>query len=40
MARYRATVNAPISITEAFDHLARFDSTAEWDPGVSAAEMP
>jgi len=39
MARYRATIDAPISITEAFDYLARFDSTAEWDPGVSAAEM-
>ena len=39
MAHYRATIEAPVSMTEAFDRLARFDSTAEWDPGVSAAEM-
>ena len=39
MAHYHAEIDAPVAITDAFDYLARFDSTAEWDPGVSAAEM-
>jgi dehydrogenase/reductase SDR family protein 12 len=39
MARYHATITAPIEVTEAFDYLARFSTTAEWDPGVLEAEM-
>ncbi len=39
MAQYQATIVAPIEISEAFDYLARFSSTAEWDPGVHEAEM-
>lgn len=39
MARYHVTIEAPIAITAAFDYLSRFSSTAEWDPGVSEAEM-
>jgi hypothetical protein len=39
MAQYQATIVAPIDISEAFDYLARFSSTAEWDPGVQEAEM-
>jgi len=39
MAQYQATIVAPIEISEAFDYLARFSSTAEWDPGVQEAEM-
>jgi dehydrogenase/reductase SDR family protein 12 len=39
VAQYEATIVAPLEITEAFDYLARFSSTAEWDPGVSEAEM-
>ncbi|MGZ4682729.1 MAG: SRPBCC family protein, partial [Acidimicrobiales bacterium] len=39
MAQYQATIVAPIEISEAFDYLARFSSTAEWDPGVREAEM-
>ncbi len=37
MATYRAVIDAPIPITDAFDYLSRFDSTAEWDPGVLEA---
>jgi hypothetical protein len=39
MARYTATIDAPIDITDAFDYLAEFSSTEQWDPGVSEAEM-
>ena len=39
MAQYQATIVAPIEISDAFDYLARFSSTAEWDPGVEEAEM-
>jgi dehydrogenase/reductase SDR family protein 12 len=39
MAQYQATIVAPIEISKAFDYLARFSSTSEWDPGVHEAEM-
>jgi len=39
MAQYQATIVAPVPISDAFDYLARFSSTAEWDPGVHDAEM-
>jgi hypothetical protein len=39
MATYTATVDVPIDITEAFDFLAKFSTTEQWDPGVSEAEM-
>ena len=39
MARYRTTVSVPTSIEDTFDYLARFDTTAEWDPGVVEASM-
>jgi len=39
MAHYSATIEVPVAITEAFDYLAEFSSTQEWDPGVSEAEM-
>jgi len=39
MAQYQATIVAPVPISDAFDYLARFSSTAEWDPGVHEAEM-
>jgi carbon monoxide dehydrogenase subunit G len=39
MARYTATIDVPVPIEDAFDYLAEFSSTQEWDPGVSEAEM-
>ena len=39
MARYTATIEVPVAITDAFDYLADFSTTQEWDPGVSDAEM-
>jgi dehydrogenase/reductase SDR family member 12 len=39
MAQYHATIVAPVPIDQAFDYLARFSTTAEWDPGVHEAEM-
>lgn len=38
MARYVDAIDLPIPIEEAFDYLADFSRTAEWDPGVSGAE--
>ena len=37
MPHYRATIDAPVPVADAFDHLARFSSTQEWDPGVAEA---
>jgi len=34
MARYIDAIDLPIPIEEAFDYLADFSRTAEWDPGV------
>jgi len=34
MARYVDAIDLPIPIEEAFDYLADFSRTAEWDPGV------
>lgn len=39
MARYRTTVDVPTAPTDTFDYLARFDTAAEWDPGVVEARM-
>ena len=38
MARYVDAICLPMSIEEAFDYLADFSRTAEWDPGVSDAK--
>ena len=38
MARYRATVQTPRDPERAFDYMANFDNTREWDPGVQSAE--
>ena len=37
MARYVDTIDLPLPLEEAFDYLADFSTTAEWDPGVVAA---
>ena len=38
MARYIDAIDLPIGIEEAFDYLADFSRTAEWDPGVCEAK--
>jgi dehydrogenase/reductase SDR family protein 12 len=38
LARYVDAIDLPIPIEEAFDYLADFSRTAEWDPGVAEAE--
>lgn len=38
MARYVDAIDLPVPIAEAFDYLADFSHTAEWDPGVESAE--
>ena len=38
MARYEATVETTLDAEAAFDYMAAFDHTREWDPGVRAAE--
>ena len=38
MARYVDAIDLPIPVGEAFDFLADFSRTAEWDPGVESAE--
>ena len=38
MARFITTVESSLEAAEAFELLAHFDSVAEWDPGVTAAE--
>lgn len=37
MARFVDAIDLPIPIEEAFDYLADFSRTAEWDPSVSQA---
>lgn len=37
MARYVDAIDLPMTIEEAFDFLADFSRTAEWDPGVAEA---
>lgn len=37
MARYVEVIDVPLSIEAAFDALADFSRTAEWDPGVVSA---
>jgi carbon monoxide dehydrogenase subunit G len=38
MARYVDAIDLPVPVEEAFDFLADFSRTAEWDPGVIEAE--
>jgi uncharacterized protein YndB with AHSA1/START domain len=37
MARFIDAIDLPVPIEEAFDYLADFSRTREWDPGVVAA---
>jgi carbon monoxide dehydrogenase subunit G len=37
VARYVDAIDLPIPVEEAFDYLADFSRTAEWDPGVVEA---
>jgi hypothetical protein len=37
MARYVDAIDLPMSEEEAFDYLADFSRTAEWDPSVAEA---
>ncbi|MEI7593154.1 MAG: SRPBCC family protein [Actinomycetes bacterium] len=39
MAKYSTVIDTPADIATAFDYLARFSSTKDWDPGVSDASM-
>ena len=39
MAHYRAEIVATRDPADAFAYLSRFDTAAEWDPGVESAEM-
>ncbi len=39
MARYIDAIDLPLPIEEAFDYLADFSKTAEWDPSVTEAEQ-
>ncbi len=38
MARYVDAIDLPVPVEKAFDYLADFSRTAEWDPGVVEAE--
>ena len=38
MARFVDAIDLPVPVEQAFDFLADFSHTAEWDPGVSHAE--
>jgi carbon monoxide dehydrogenase subunit G len=38
MARYVDAIDLPLPIQDAFDYLADFSHTAEWDPSVVSAE--
>lgn len=38
MARYIDAIDTPVPIEQAFDYLADFSRTAEWDPGVASAK--
>jgi carbon monoxide dehydrogenase subunit G len=37
MPRYETTVHTPRPAPDVFDYLSDFSTTAEWDPGVTAA---
>lgn len=37
MARYVDAIDLPVPVEEAFDYLADFATTAEWDPGIVEA---
>jgi hypothetical protein len=37
MAHYVDAIDLPIPVEEAFDYLADYSRTVEWDPGVAAA---
>lgn len=39
MAHFQTTLAVPTSPADTFDYLARFDTTEEWDPGVTEATM-
>lgn len=39
MARYRTQISANRDLPDAFAYLSRFDSAAEWDPGIASARM-
>ena len=39
MARYKAEIHTARGPDSAFDYLSRFDSVAEWDPGIASAKM-
>jgi len=39
MARYTTTLVVPVDAETAFDYLARFSTTQEWDPGVTRGTM-
>ena len=39
MPRYHAVIRTPADPESAFAYLSRFDSAAEWDPGVASATM-
>lgn len=38
MARFVDAIDLPLTVEEAFDYLADFSQTAEWDPSVVEAE--
>ena len=38
MARYRTTVHSSRNADDAFEYMAAFEHSAEWDPGVAEAE--
>ncbi len=37
MARISAPLQVPAAVEAAFDHVADFTTSAEWDPGITAA---
>jgi carbon monoxide dehydrogenase subunit G len=39
MARYSAEMHTARDPGAVFDYLSRFDSAAEWDPGIASAKM-
>ena len=38
MANYKATINSPMSVEEAFDYLADFTNATEWDPNTTSSQ--
>ena len=39
MARFLEVIDVPVSVDQAFDYMADFRNTADWDPSVSSAEQ-